>query len=204
MVNHDVLLELDGEYTALSSTVDGGLRNGIKYVVHHQVPQSFDQDPMEEIGRVYDELGVGREKALTFLTATELPRNHTIYVAEDNSIIASITMGLTNTYNIMEGIQATQDMAMSTINMAIIINRPMTMPALVDAYRLVSEAKAVVLGSKLGVHGTVSDALAVMAVQAEGGIKYAGPATEVGRALIKVVSAALSEALIRYEVGWQR
>ncbi|WP_069806951.1 adenosylcobinamide amidohydrolase [Vulcanisaeta thermophila] len=195
---NNVIIELDGEYTALSSTVDGGLRNGIRHVIHHQVPTDFNQDPINEVERACNELGIDHNHAITFLTATELPRNHTLYTLPDNSVAVSITMGLTNTYNINETPRNQRSTyAPSTINIAVIINKPLTQTALVDALRITSEVKAVTLGSRLGIHGTVSDAIAVIAPSGDDN-KYAGPATAIGKAIINAVSDAINNALSKY------
>ncbi len=100
------MITLSQEAIALASTVDGGLRNGIKYIIHHQVPpRDFNNDPIKEVIRVHRELLIRSDEAITFLTATELPRNHITHreVINDVEIAVSITTGLTNPYRIEGG-----------------------------------------------------------------------------------------------------
>ncbi|WP_243677808.1 hypothetical protein [Vulcanisaeta distributa] len=40
-LNGNIIITINQETTALANTVDGGLRNGIKYIIHHQVPQEL-------------------------------------------------------------------------------------------------------------------------------------------------------------------
>jgi adenosylcobinamide amidohydrolase len=36
----------------LPSTVDGGLRYGVRFIIHHHVPKDFNADPATEVKNV--------------------------------------------------------------------------------------------------------------------------------------------------------
>ena len=112
----------------------------------------------------------------------------------------SLTIGLSNPYRIENGDVISLMHNPSTINIAVIINANLTQPALVDAVALIAETKHEVL-SKLTngkIHGTTSDAIAVLSL-GNGELRpYAGPATDVGKA----VSHAVYNTLIKaYEIS---
>ncbi len=105
-LNGNIIITLNQETTALANTVDGGLRNGIKYIIHHQVPpRNFNNDPIKEAIKTHRELTIDSNEAITFLTATELPRNHTIHreTIYGVEIEVSVTIGLINYYKINRG-----------------------------------------------------------------------------------------------------
>ncbi len=195
--NGDLVLALNGTAVSLSSTVDGGLRHGIRYVIHHHVPSDFNTDPMLEVKKVHDKLMIKSNEAITFLTAVELPRSHVIHEESSGElrVTVSLTMGLSNPYRIKGGSVVSLWRGYSTINVAVIINAPLASPALVDAVSLIAEVKHETLGELTGgkIHGTTSDAVAVLSLN-EGVVKpYAGPATEVG----ELISHAVYNALIK-------
>ena len=41
VINGDLIIMLSKAASSLSSTVDGGLRHGIRYIIHHHVPKEF-------------------------------------------------------------------------------------------------------------------------------------------------------------------
>ncbi|MGC8608072.1 MAG: adenosylcobinamide amidohydrolase, partial [Vulcanisaeta sp.] len=186
---------------ALASTVDGGLRNGIKYLLHHQVPKNFNEDPIREVERTHRELSINSNEAITFLTATELPKNHVMHSEASNNIEVevSITIGLTNPYKIEGPEIKTWLTGMSTINMAIIINKPLAIQAMIDAITLAAQAKALTLAELTGnrMHGTTSDAIAILTPINGNREPYAGPATAIGRAVVYAIRGTLIKA---YEI----
>ena len=198
----NIIITLSEEATALTSTVDGGLRSGIRYVIHHQVPKNFMEDPIEEVTRTHRELAINSDKAITFLTATELSRNHVIHgeVINGVEVEVSVTMGLTNPYRIDGGNVITNGAGESTINMAIIIGRPLTVQAMIDVITLAAQVKALTLAELTGnaMHGTTSDAIAVVTPSNGNKEPYAGPVTVIGKAVVHVVREALVRAYNTY------
>lgn len=196
------MITLSQEAIALASTVDGGLRNGIKYIVHHQVPRDFNNDPIKEVMRVHRELSIRSDEAITFLTATELPRNHITHreVINDVEIAVSITTGLTNPYRIEGGNIEAWGLHESTINMAIIISKPLTVQAMIDAIMLSAQVKALTLAELTNgeIHGTTSDAVAIITPINGNKEPYAGPATSIGKAVVHAVHEALIRAYKTY------
>ncbi|ABW02194.1 adenosylcobinamide amidohydrolase [Caldivirga maquilingensis] len=202
VVNGDLILVLSNAMDSLSSTVDGGLRHGIRYIIHHHVPSNFNTDPMLEVRRVHEALLINSNEAVTFLTATELPKNHVIN--EENmyglSVVVSLTIGLSNPYRIKNGNVISLLRNPSTVNIAVIIDANLTQQALVDAVALIAETKHETLSELTNgkVHGTTSDAIAVLS-SGNGELRpYAGPATDVGKAISHAVYGALVKA---YEIN---
>ncbi|WP_243671567.1 adenosylcobinamide amidohydrolase [Vulcanisaeta sp. JCM 16161] len=185
-LGRNIVITLNQEATALASTVDGGLRSGIKYIIHHQVPKNFNEEPTREIEKTHRELAIRGEEAITFLTATELPRNHVMRreTTNDIEVYVSITIGLTNPYKIEGSEIRTWLTGVSTINMAIIVNKPLTIQAMIDAITLAAQTKALTLAELTGngMHGTTTDAIAILTPTNGDKEPYAGPATAIGKA----------------------
>ena len=201
-LSRNIIITLNEEATALTSTVDGGLRNGIRHIIHHQVPKNFMEEPMREVVKTHRELSIRDGEVMTFLTATELPRNHIIHRETINGaeVEVSITMGLTNPYKISRGDAIAEGIGEATINMAIIISKPLTIQAMIDAITLAAQVKALTLAEMTGgnMHGTTSDAIAVVTPSNGDKEPYAGPATTIGKAVIHAVHNALMKAYETY------
>ncbi|CCC82095.1 adenosylcobinamide amidohydrolase [Thermoproteus tenax] len=196
----DVVLQLDTVAVALSSTVDGGLRGGIRYVVHHKVPYRWNGDPLEEIERAHAALGVPSDETITFLTAAQLPRVHGLGRAAvgEVAVVVSATVGLSNPYRISRGdVEVLRPEEPSTVNIATFVNVPLSVQAMLDVLALVSQAKALALWDLAGVHGTTSDAVAVLSPAGPSRRPYGGAATDIGRAVVRATYAALADALRR-------
>jgi adenosylcobinamide amidohydrolase len=195
-VDGDVILKLGTSHRALSSTVDGGIRNNIMYVIHHKVPKNFNEDPYREITKVHRKYAINSNNAITFLTATELPKNHTIHreISNDIETLVSITIGLSNPYRINQGnIEFQESINTSTINIAVIINKPLSIQAMIDIITLTAQTKTITLIELTDnkIHGTTSDAIAILTPADGKPIPYAGPATEIGKALVHAIHNAL-------------
>ena len=202
VVNGDIVLVLNNAVDSLSSTVDGGLRHGVRYIIHHHVPSDFNADPMLEVRRIHEALSIKSNETVTFLTATELPRNHVIN--EENThglrVTVSLTIGLSNPYRIEDGNVISLLRKPSTVNIAVIIDANLTQPALVDAVALIAETKHETLSELTNgeIHGTTSDAIAILS-SGNGELRpYAGLATDVGKAISHAVYNALIKA---YEIN---
>lgn len=196
----DVIIRLSDTAMALASTVDGGLRNSIRYVIHHQVPKDFNKDPLMEVMEVHKRHAMNTNETITFLTATELPRNHTIHRETMGQVETwvSITMGLSNPYKMSNGDLTYSPAAPSTINTAIIINKALTIQAMIDVITLTAQVKALTLDRLVGIHGTTSDAIAVIVPTNDEPEPYAGPATTVGRTIVRAVYNTLIMAYNKY------
>ncbi|WP_054857447.1 adenosylcobinamide amidohydrolase [Vulcanisaeta sp. JCM 16159] len=198
----NIIIMLSQKATALASTVDGGLRSGIKYIIHHQVPKNFNEEPTREIEKTHRELAIRGEEAITFLTATELPRNHAIHreTTNDVEVEVSITLGLTNSYRISKGHIESREIGESTINMAIIVNKPLTIQAMIDAITLAAQTKALTLAELTGngMHGTTTDAIAILTPTNGDKEPYAGPATAIGKAVVHAIHNTLIKAYEAY------
>lgn len=116
-------------------------------------------------------------------------------------IEVSITMGLTNPYRInKDSIEARGGFCESTVNMAIIMNKPLTVQAMIDAITLSAQVKALTLAELTNgkIHGTTSDAVAIITPINGNKEPYAGPATSIGKAIAHAVHEALIRAYKTY------
>jgi adenosylcobinamide amidohydrolase len=201
----DVVIELSSAASMLSSTVDGGLRYGVRFIIHHHVPKDFNADSATEVKVTHIRLGINSNEVVTFLTAAELPKSHVIHNEQhgDIDITVSVTMGLSNPYRIDGPRIIEMWRGPSTVNIAIIVNRPLAVTAMVDAIALSAEAKHETLSSLSGgrLHGTTSDALAIVSLGEGEPEPYAGPATRVGKAIVSSINNALTKAYTIVESG---
>ncbi len=97
-----------------------------------------------------------------------------------------------------------ESMRLGTVNVAVVVEEPLSSSAMVDLVRTVAEAKAAAFSDSLvrcesRATGTVSDAIAIVKpVDLPGEVLFSGPSTKLGRAVAKVVyevvvSRAMSE-----------
>ncbi len=87
--------------------------------------------------------------------------------------------------------------------MAIIISKPLTLQAMIDAIALSSQVKALTLAELTGdrMHGTTSDAVAIITPTKGNKEPYAGPATTIGKAITHAIYNALIRAYGTYTQG---
>lgn len=108
-----------------------------------------------------------------------------------------------------------EPMRLGTVNVAVVVEEPLSSSAMVDLVRTIAEAKAAAFSDSLvrcesRALGTVSDAIAVVKpVDLPDDVLFSGPSTKLGRAVAKVVyevvvSRAMSEdpeELLRRAIG---
>ncbi len=84
--------------------------------------------------------------------------------------------------------------------MAIIISKPLTLQVMIDAIALSSQVKALTLAELTGnrMHGTTSDAVAIITPTSGNKEPYAGLATTIGKAITHAVHEALTRAYKTY------
>ncbi len=175
----DGKLWLRARGVAVSSTVDGGIRE-VDGAVFMQLRGYMSCEEMER---------AAIPRYVTFFTAVDLVRHHA--VAEGRWGLAVATAGVGN-----------------TINVAVALSIEPDPRAILDAFRLVAEAKAVVaadLGLRRGgrrVGGDVSDAVAVIATGGERR-RYVGLGTEVGDELFRLVHDVVLKAMGGLELDFE-
>jgi adenosylcobinamide hydrolase len=160
----------------LSSTVYGGglgMRRGFFVVEVHK--NFSDDNPAAYLERFAPSEGL-----CGFMTAATLPER--LYRAAFGTVEVFATVGLTNPC--VPGDECT---GWGTVNLAVVIRRPLGPEGLVNALATAVEAKAYALTKRCGYPGTTSDATLVAAYP--GREMYAGSATSVGRDIGRAVRA---------------
>ena len=190
-----LVIDLGGELPTLSTAACPG--NGrVRYVVFSRVPRDFSFVDLDEYCRgVASSLGLGSEPVEVFLTAVDVSG-----YSRGSAVVDGVAAEAFVTYGVEEPacVGARPAPRVGTINVAVIVDRPLSSVGLLDLFRLVSEVKGGVMalagpqcGDGLAI-GTASDATSVSAPP--GGERFAGPATAVGQA----AALALLEALARH------
>lgn len=186
-----LVVDLGAEYTVLS-TVSGLTRS--RYLVFHHVDKGFSVCDVEGYRRrVAEGLGLPARTPV-FITAVE-PGDHLVLRGDGVTVVA--TVGLRPPVCV-EQEELYDPPAPGTINVAVIVEETvLSMPALVDLFRVVVEAKTVaasllLLRCRGRPAGTVTDAVAVAARTEPRGLPWAGMATRLGnRAAVIVYEAVL-------------
>ncbi len=196
--DNDVVLNINYRARGITTTFNGGSLSNISKVIHHHVSDSFDIK--EEYKKLAKKLGLNLDHAIIFTTAADVQRAHIVHECKcsDINILVSLTAGFTNPYIITAGeIHSLLHSGQSTVNIAVFVDRRLDRGATVDAVRVVSEAKAVSLFELTGgmIHGTTSDAIAVISNTSGKEENFAGPITPVGSSITMAVFKALSEAM---------
>jgi len=196
----DVVIELREEYTALSSTVDGGYRRGISRIVFHHVSSCpVECDPRSYAERVAMIHGLDPEESIVFMTGASLPDR--VYAAEwgdpQQALIASVGLTPIACAHRVEG------SGQGTINIAYITEARLTPHAMVEAVSMISSAKTIAvthqhLGCGPGAgpsYATATDAIAVLSNPEGAPQEYIGPLTSQGFSLFERVQSLLSKAI---------
>ncbi|MCL4343734.1 MAG: adenosylcobinamide amidohydrolase [Nitrososphaerota archaeon] len=196
--DNDVVLDINYRARGISTTFNGGAMPNISRVIHHHVSDGFDLK--EEYSKLAAKFGLNLNEAIIFITAADVRKAHIMHECQCNGVraVVSLTAGFTNPYIISAGeIHSLMDTRRSTVNIAVFVDRRLNRGALVDAVRVVSEAKAVSLFELTGgiMHGTTSDAVAVIANSSGMAESFSGPITPVGRSITMAVFKALSDAV---------
>lgn len=182
--------------------LNGGLTEA-RAILNHQVctDEYPAQDPAEFLRGLARRLDLDTAVVglMTGVTMERLVRR--IVQHHALTIECFATVGLSNALAV--GDPATYEEQPGTINLIVVMNQPLTAPALVEAVAMVTEAKVRALYTA-GVKSTVSDALATgtgtdcVAVACPGGepaYGYCGKHTRLGELLGRVVGDATAEGL---------
>lgn len=134
----------------------------------------------------------GIEGFVGFMTAADIPR--VLATAGRGSVRAYVTAGITNPAVAGERAPPWRP---GTINIALVIEEGLTVGAMANAIMTATEAKTHTL-LKLGYNatGTTSDGIGVFAP--EGGVEWAGTATELGFSIGVTVRRALEESIRKW------
>lgn len=198
LVDKDTLLvDLEGEYITLSTAGCPKVYSSIKYIVFRSVPKNFGFVDLDNYCKeIMNSIGLDYEKSIVFLTAVDVSTySHSVYTYNGVKAEAYVTFGVDKPSCIGNA----EENTVGTINVAVIVDKPLDSVGLLDLFRLVSEVKgmAMALGGPTCVFGasigTASDATAVVAPN--GVEKFAGIATAVGVASAVAVVDALSKQL---------
>ncbi len=200
-IDDDLVVKLDSDVKLISTTINGGLRRNVKYVIIHKVPPDFNEDAEIEICRVCEAHNIDVNECLVLLTAVN-PKEATIHsVHEPVDLTVIVTLGLTNMIGIIDGnVHSRIEDSLGTINLIIIINDEVCDYGLVELVKTVTEAKVATLYDhdvRFGLVraiGTSTDSITIICRDGCK-IKYAGPITIIGRVVIRAVYEALSRAL---------
>jgi len=210
-VNKDVILVSFSRPMKIISTVPVISGNGyVENLIFKFVPKDFH---VKDIINYYKSLirDLGIENAVIFVTATSIEDFNHIRLSDVGTDVF-MTVGLDPAVCIET--ETFKPMTVSTINIAVVTQQPLTDNAMADLLRTVVEAKClassdVMLRCKTRSSGTVSDAVAILKPLDVGEeVLFAGMATTVGNTVARavhkaIVSKALSDrgALFSYLIG---
>lgn len=190
-----LLVDLKKDHIGISTA---GCTRGfseIRYIVFKTVPKDFNVVDLDTYcENLATSMGVDYTKTTIFLTAVDVTTyTHGKAVFGDIEAEALVTFGV----NKISCMDSTSHSGVNTINVAVIVNKPLSYVGLLDLFRIVSEVKGMTMtlggptctfGASVG---TASDATAVVALK--GNERFAGIATDVGIA----ASYATLNALIK-------
>ena len=203
-----LVVDLERDMVVLSTAGCPKIFSEIRYIVFRSVPSDFSVTDLDSYCvELSSSLGLDYSKTTIFLTAVDVKRySHSAEVYNCVKAEAFVTLGIDKPVCIDTSSQiSSQAIGVGTINVAVVVDKPLSRLGLVDLLRTVSEVKAVavalggpacVSGSQLG---TASDAVAVAAPP--GNERFAGPATDVGFAATLAVLKALSQLLKDLGIG---
>ncbi|MGC8557979.1 MAG: adenosylcobinamide amidohydrolase [Nitrososphaeria archaeon] len=190
--NMDVILKVNYKNRAISTTLNGGIMSNISHIIHHHVSDDFD------FKKEHDKLVkyLNSKSVIPFMTAVNAAKKHVMYscMCSNVNVTVSLTAGFLNPYLIVNGeIRSLLNKRLSTVNIAVFVDRFLNKGAMVDAIGIISEAKALSLYDLTGgaMHGTTTDAIALISDATGSPQDFAGPATPVGRAIALAVHNAL-------------
>jgi len=197
------IIEHPRPHRILSSAPVGGGWTRTRKVLIHYVSRDYDcTDPVADLRIVARDLSI-EEPFVGFLTAV---RSHRLARATERqgSLAVSVwaTVGLSNATAAGLSRPVCPSRA-NTINLFIVIHRPLSPGAMVNAVITATEAKVAALARR-GVRtpegwiatGTSTDAVAIACPPGRGGIPYAGPVTPVGWLIARAVDRVLEKAVL--------
>jgi adenosylcobinamide hydrolase len=223
-VRHETLMiDLGKQRTILSSAPRGGGLVRARYILNHQVPTDLVQpvtiprptlkrkwgDPSRYLGRLATDLGVD-SPCVALMTAVSL--KDLVVLREESADIwveGFFTVGVSNAVRAGEPNGAAERDAESftpgTINIVLITNARLAIPAMVGAVQVATESKTATLLAESvpswtggqGATGTGTDAIVI--VNGEGPAhRYSGTHTKMGELIGRVVARGVLSGLLRY------
>jgi adenosylcobinamide hydrolase len=220
-VRHETLMiDLGKRMTILSSAPRGGGLVRARYILNHQVtdhPVTIPRptlkrkwgDPSRYLGRLATDLGVD-SPCVALMTAVSL--KDLVVLREESADIwveGFFTVGVSNAVRAGEPNGAAERDAESftpgTINIVLITNARLAIPAMVGAVQVATESKTATLLAESvpswtggqGATGTGTDAVVI--VNGEGSAhRYSGTHTKMGELIGRVVARGVLSGLLRY------
>jgi len=220
-VRHDTLMiDLGKRMTILSSAPRGGGLVRARYILNHQVPDHPVTiprptlkrkwgDPSRYLGRLATDLGMD-SPCVALMTAVSL--KDLVILREQSADIwveGFFTVGVSNAVRAGEPTGAAERDAESfipgTINIVLITNARLTIPAMVGVVQVATESKTATLLAESvpswtggqGATGTGTDAIVI--VNGEGPAhRYSGTHTKMGELIGRVVARGVLSGLLRY------
>jgi adenosylcobinamide hydrolase len=197
------IIEHPRPHRMLSSAPVGGGWTRTRTVLIHYVSRDYDcTDPVADLRIVARDLGI-EEPFVGFLTAVH-PSRLFRATERQGSLAVSVwaTVGLRNAT--AAGLSRPVCLPRTnTINLFIVVHRPLLPGAMVNAVITATEAKVAALARR-GVRtpegwiatGTSTDAVAIACPPGRRGIPYAGPVTPVGWLIARAVDRILEKAVL--------
>lgn len=152
--------------------------------------------------------GYGAQDAVCFLTSRDVrAHHHSRHVAEGIVAEALVTAGLSNAEAI--GTRQGPDAPFGTINIAVEVGAPLTLPARIEALSIAAEARtAAVIGAAVRLPtgiatGTGTDCIALASGGSGVPLDYAGLHTAVGEAVGGAVYRAVTAAVAEWIDDWR-
>jgi adenosylcobinamide hydrolase len=220
-VRHETLMiDLGKRMTILSSAPRGGGLVRAQYIVNHQVPvdpvmtsrlisKRLGGDPGRYLGRLATDLGIGAP-CVALMTAVSL--KDLVILREESSGIwveGFFTVGVSNAVRAGEPNGAAECepefSAPGTINIILVTNARLAIPAMVGAVQVATESKAATLLAESvptwtggqGATGTGTDAIVIVNGESPA-LRYSGTHTKMGELIGRVVARGVLSGLLRY------
>ncbi|WP_456455465.1 multifunctional adenosylcobinamide hydrolase CbiS [Methanopyrus sp.] len=190
-----VVLEFESPVKYVSSAFYSDGVGEVKWVANIRVEKGWSHDdPWGYIEERLHELGLEPEDTLAFLTAADVEQ---AAMVQKGDVFAIATAGFGNAY-----CSKTKEHDLGgpgTVNVVVVVGRPLTTRSLVEALTWAVEAKChgvlrIVLGNEGPCLGTTTDSVAVLCPQGDELDSFCGPATELGRRLMSAVEEAVVTA----------
>ncbi len=202
----DIIVRSSDPLNILSSAVlNGGLAKS-KYIINHYVPKDYDHQMPEELLLQTAKKNGLDETCIGLMTAVKM-ENVIVenFDSEDFKICVIVTAGTTN--SIQAGQYITDEKNKhGTINIILITNVHLNLPAIVNISQVITEAKTLALlnldiRSQYGGYatGTTTDSIIIACQERGPKIKYAGTATMIGSKISNLIEIAVKKAIIKRE-----
>ncbi|MGC8753347.1 MAG: adenosylcobinamide amidohydrolase [Fervidicoccaceae archaeon] len=191
-----LLIDLEGELMSLSTSGCPKVYERARYLAFKRVPKDFEHVDLDEYCReVSRSLGVDIEETALFFTAVDLRKySKGSYSHRGVKAEAFVTYGVDSPSCFEE-----RRREIGTINVAVIVEKPMSRVGLLDLFRTVSEIKGMSIslgGPMCPSHssvGTASDA--TMVASPQGDESFGGIATDVGISASLALLEAISQQI---------